>query len=90
MESEYQNVKCDIFRDAEAIIKKTDAKIKETRDNKERQYYAQDILLEAETLLSCSNYNAQNPDCTNCHSILLKFIQEYEHLANDKKINITK
>lgn len=83
MEFENQDIKCSIFWDAEAVIKKTDAKIKEARSTKERQYYAQDILLEAKSLLSCSNYNDGNPDCVSCHSISRRYIQEHEYLAKN-------
>lgn len=83
MEFENKTIKCSTFQDAETLIKKTEEKIKETRSIKERQYYAQDILLEAESLLSCSNYNDKNPNCLNCHLILLKYIQEYKHLADN-------
>ena len=84
MEFKYQNIKCNIFLDTEAVIKKTEVKVKEAGTTKERQYYAQDILLEARTLLSCENYDAENPDCLNCHSISRNYIRGYEHLAKDK------
>ncbi len=76
-------IKCSTFQECEAIIKKSEDKIKETRSVKERQYYAQDILLEAETLMPCSNYNSNTEDCLNCHLILLRYIQEYKHLADN-------
>lgn len=69
MEFENQGIKCSKFWETELVIKKTEAKISETSSIKERRYYAQDILLEAEGLLSCLNYNSGNPDCLNCHSI---------------------
>jgi len=84
MEFENQNIKCDTFRDAETLIKKTEEKIKETKNIKEKQYYAQDILLEVESLISCSNYNGKNQDCLNCHLVLLNYIREYKHLAENE------
>ena len=78
MESEPQGIKCRKFCDAEAVIKKAEAKMKLVKSNKERQYYAQDISLEAETLLLCANFNTTNPDCKSCHSILRNYIKEYK------------
>ena len=78
MESEPQSIKCKKFCDAEAVIKRAEAKMKLVKSNKERQYYAQDTSLEAETLLSCANFNTGNPDCKSCHSILRNCIKEYE------------
>ncbi|MBL7131972.1 MAG: hypothetical protein ISS45_11340 [Candidatus Omnitrophica bacterium] len=69
MEFENQTIKCSKFWETESVIKKTEAKISEAGILRERRYYAQDILLEAEDLLSCLNYNSENPDCFNCHSI---------------------
>lgn len=84
MEFDNQGIKCITFQDTEAIIKKAEAKIEEAGSVKERQYYAQDILLEVESLLSCSSYNSKNQDCLNCHLVLLNYIREYKHLAEDK------
>jgi len=86
MEVENQVIVCRIFQDTAAVINKTEAKIKEAKSTKERQYYAQDILLEAGNLLPCSSYNARNPDCMNCFSTLHKFIQEYKYLAEERKM----
>ncbi len=83
MELEKQYIKCSKFQDTEAVIKKAEDKIKETKSIKERQYYAQDILLEAKALISCSNYSSNTEDCLNCHLILLRYIQQYKHLADD-------
>ena len=82
---ENQGIKCSIFWDAEAVIEKADAKIKEARSIKERKYYAQDILLEVQNLLMCSNYNAGDPECLSCHTISHRHIQEYEYLAKSQK-----
>ena len=84
MEINNQGIKCSVFLDTEVIIKKAVAKINETKDIRERQYYAQDILLEVGALMSCSNYNSKNQDCLNCHLVLLKYIQEYKNLAKDE------
>lgn len=77
-------IKCSTFQESKAIIKKSEDKIKETGSIKERQYYAQDILLEVESLMPCSNYNGKNQDCLNCHLVLLNYIREYKHLAEDE------
>ena len=92
MEFENQGIKCNIFWNAQAVIKKAEAKMKEVKAIKERQYYAQDILLELESLLLCSNYNAGNLDCVSCHSILRRYIKEYKYLVKEeaKKNNIIK
>ncbi len=73
------NIKCPIFREADAIIKNIILKLEEL-NSKEKQDYAQDILVEANALLLCSNYNSKNPDCSNCYSISCKYLQEYGHL----------
>lgn len=88
MQFENQGIKCNIFWDTQAVIEKTEAKIKEAKSTKERQYYAQDILLEVETLLACSDYNAGNPDCISCHSILQRYAQEYKYLARNRRKNV--
>ena len=84
MELEKQYIKCSKFQDTETVSKKAEDKIKETIGVKERQYYAQDILLEAKALISCPNYNSKKQDCLNCHLFLLKYIQEYKNLAKDE------
>ena len=73
------NIECLIFRESDKVIKNIILKL-EKANPKEKQDFAQDILLEANTLLLCSNYNSRNPDCLNCHSISRKFLQEYGHL----------
>lgn len=83
MEIEKQYIKCGKFQDTEVVIKKAEDKIKEIKSIKERQYYAQDILLEAKALISCSNYNSNAGDCLNCRLILLRYIQEYKYLADN-------
>jgi hypothetical protein len=84
MEFENQGIKCSIFLDTEAVIRKTMDKVNDAQNIKEKQYYAQDILLEAETLLSCPSYKTENPDCLNCNSILRGYIKKYKHLDRDK------
>ena len=90
MESETYDIKCDIFRDAAAIIKKARAKIKVSKNSREKQYYAQDILLEAETLLSCSNFSIKNPNCKTCRFVSHRNIEEYKKLAINKIKKLTK
>ena len=85
MELENQGIKCNTFWDAEAVIKKTEDKIKVAKNNKERRYYAQDILVEVEVLLLCADFNAGNPDCMSCHSILRRYIKEYKYMAEDER-----
>ena len=82
MEFEKQSIKCTIFWDTEKIIKKVEAKINEINKLKEKQYYAQDILLEAKSLLRCSDYNVLNSDCLNCHYILRRYFQEYKPISS--------
>ncbi len=83
--SNHQGIKCRTFWDAEKVINKAETKIKVAKSNKERRYYAQDILIEIETLLLCANFNDGNPDCVSCYSILRRYIKEYENLANHKR-----
>ena len=78
-ESIQNNITCPIFCETDGIIKNIILKV-EKANSKEKQDFAQDILLEANTLLLCSNYNSKNPDCLNCHSISCKYLQEYGHL----------
>lgn len=90
MELENYVVKCKKFRDAQAVIWKTEVKIKEAASSREKRYYAQDILLEAETLLSCAYYVAGSFDCLKCHLVSQRYIQEREYLAREeiKRINM--
>jgi len=78
-ESIQNNIKCPIFRESDEIIKNIILKL-EKANSQEKQDYTQDILLEANTLLLCSDYNSKNPDCLNCHSISRKYLQGYGHL----------
>lgn len=78
-ESIQNNITCPIFCETDGIIKNIILKV-EKANSKEKQDYAQDILVEANTLLLCSNYNSKNPDCSNCHTISRKYLQEYGHL----------
>lgn len=83
MESENRDIKCNVFCETEAVIENSEAKIKETKNHKERKYYAQDVLLEAKSLLPCPDYKDGNIDCLICHSIALKYIRQYEYLAKN-------
>ena len=78
-ESNQNNIKCPVFRESDGIIKNIILKLEKVYP-REKQDYAQDILVEANTLLLCSDYNSQNPDCLNCHSISRKYLQEYGYL----------
>ena len=82
-ESIQNNIECSIFRESDEIIKNIILKLEKV-NSKEKQDYAQDLLLEANTLLLCSNYNSKNPDCLNCHSISRKYLQEYGYLSKTK------
>ncbi|MFZ2357414.1 MAG: hypothetical protein WAW67_06320 [Candidatus Omnitrophota bacterium] len=79
-ESIQNNIKCPVFRESDEIIKNIILKLEKV-NSREKQDYAQDILVEANTLLLCSDYNSKNPDCSNCHSISHRYLQEYGHLA---------
>ena len=79
-ESIQNNIKCPIFCESDGIIKNIILKLEQV-SSKEKQDYAQDILVEANTLLLCSNYSSKNPDCLNCHTISRKYLQEYGYLA---------
>ena len=85
MELESRGIKCKTFWGTWAIIKNADAKIEDARSIEERGYYIQDISFETERLLSCTNYNLGNPDCISCHSISYRYIQEYGHLAEERR-----
>ena len=85
MEFQNHGIKCKTFWDAQAVIKNAGDKIKVAKSNKERRYYGQDILLEAETLLLCVDCNAGSPDCLSCHSVLRRYIKEYKYLAEDER-----
>jgi len=81
MDVDGQEIKCDTFREARAVIKRTAARIKGARNAKERQYYAQDLVLEARILSPCPKFVVDNPDCMECYAFSQKCIQEYEYLA---------
>ena len=74
------NIECPVIRESDGIIKNIILKLEKVNP-REKQDYAQDILVEANTLLLCSDYNSKNPDCSNCHSISRKYLQEYGHLS---------
>ena len=74
------NIKCYIFLETETVIKNIISKFYKA-SLKERQDYTQDILVETNTLLLCSNYSSKNPDCSNCHSISRKYLQDYGYLS---------
>ena len=74
------NIKCHIFLETETVIKNIISKFYKA-GLKERQDYTQDILVETNTLLLCSNYSSKNPDCSNCHSISRKYLQDYGYLS---------
>ena len=78
-ESIQNNIECPVFRESDEIIKNIILKLEKVGP-KEKQDYTQDILVEANTLLLCPDYNSKNPDCPNCHSISRKYLQEYGHL----------
>jgi hypothetical protein len=78
-ESIQNNIECPVFRESDEIIKNIILKLEKVAP-KEKQDYAQDILVEANTLLLCSNHNSKDLDCLNCHSISHKYLQEYGHL----------
>lgn len=80
-----QGIKCKTFWDAEKVVNKAETKIKIAKSNKERRYYAQDILLEVDDLLLCTDFIGGNSDCMSCYSILRRYIKEYEYLANHKR-----
>lgn len=75
-ESIQYSIKCSVFCESNEIIKSIILKL-EKANLKERQDYAQDVLLEANSLLLCLNYNSQNSDCLNCHSVSRGYLQEY-------------
>jgi len=81
MEFENHCIECNTFWDVEAVIKKAEAKMKEPRSAAEKQYYSQDILLEAETLLACPNYNAKNFDCIACRIFAHRYTHKYKYLV---------
>ncbi|MFH1691801.1 MAG: hypothetical protein ABIC68_04445 [Candidatus Omnitrophota bacterium] len=74
-------VKCLIFCESDKITKNIILKLDKV-NSRERQDYAQDILVEANTLLLCSDYNSKNPECLDCHFISRKYLQEYGHFFN--------
>ena len=76
-ESVRYNIKCPIFLETDRVIKNVISKFWKA-GSKERRNYAQDILLEAKTLLSCSKHNPGDTECLNCQSILHNYLQEYE------------
>jgi hypothetical protein len=73
------NIECLIFRESDKVIKNIILKL-EKASSQEKKDFTQDILLEVNTLLLCSNYNSKNPDCLNCHSLSRKYLQEYGNL----------
>jgi len=87
MELENHNIRCNTFGDVEKVIKKAEAKIKEPKSTSEKRYYAQDILLEAETLLSCPDYKARNSGCVNCRFFAHRYIRNIKIWLRPKEQN---
>lgn len=73
-------VKCPIFCESDEAIKNIILKAGKVNP-KEKQEYAQDILVESRSLLQCSHCGAVNTDCLNCHSIARKYVKEYGYLT---------
>jgi len=86
MELENQGIKCKTFWDIKEVIKNTAAKMKVAKSNREKKYYAQDILIEVESLLLCVDFIGGNSDCTSCHSISGRYIREYKYLAKEERV----
>ncbi|MEW6087315.1 MAG: hypothetical protein AB1498_03355 [bacterium] len=73
---------CRIFSGTDSILKKLVEAYNGAKGVKEKQYCAEDILVEVETLLLCPNYNNENSDCLKCHSMSRNYIQKYECLVS--------
>lgn len=74
------SIKCQVFLETETVIKNTISKFCKA-GLREKRDYTQDILVETNTLLLCSSYSSKNPDCSDCHSISRKYLQDYGYLS---------
>lgn len=78
------HIECSIFLDTEAVIKKTLVKINKAQSVKEKQYYIQDILLEAKALSPCPHYKPANLDCLYCSFALRGYVRKCGHINSSK------
>lgn len=69
MEEKKTGIECSIFLGEEKIMGRLTKEINEARSIEVKATKAQALMDEAEVLLACDRYNADNMDCRNCHTI---------------------
>lgn len=62
-------INCPTFQKQEPVIKDITDKINKAKDVSGKARFAEELLKEADVLLSCQYYKNENLDCENCHTI---------------------
>lgn len=69
MENGEERINCPVFQKHEPIIKRLTDSINQVKGLEGKIRNAEKLLSEVNTLLDCSDYKKENPDCDNCHFI---------------------
>jgi len=62
-------INCPVFQNQEDLISDITTKINSAKSVKEKAVFAKELQKEVDVLLSCSDYDENRLDCTNCHFI---------------------
>jgi len=69
MSKENAKINCSVFQKQEPVIKDITAKINSAKGVLAKAEFAEELQEEVDVLLSCSDYNEGNIDCSNCRFI---------------------
>ena len=69
MSKESAKINCPTFQKQESVIEEITAKINGAKGVLEKADFAEELQQEVNVLLSCTDYNQGNTDCSNCRFI---------------------
>ncbi len=69
MYKKMSEIDCQIFNKQELLIGNLIDKVNKSKDNHDKSIFAEELKHEVDTLLICSDYDAESMDCINCHAI---------------------
>jgi hypothetical protein len=69
MSKESAKINCPTFQKQEPVIEEITAKINDAKGVLEKAEFAEELREEVNVLLSCTDYNQQGTDCSNCRFI---------------------
>jgi len=69
MKESEAKINCMVFQTQQDVISNLSAKINRAKSVEEKAVFAKDLQKEVDVLLSCSDYDENRLDCTNCHFI---------------------